>query len=509
MRYDARAMSDRANGAVYLVRSIEESDRSGALLPLSDREHASREALRALQLTGERLRSDDRQGDLRQALSFRADRLLSPLAHKYPVIDEVLDHTHWPPWLSWGVLVGALACGLVLAALDGAHRVDILAFPFVGVVFWNAAVYLALVTAWLRRRGPTEPRAPWSSRTLMRSVARPLRALARRTSTVHAALGEAVAHFVTDWTARAGPLLAQRLRRLLHLGSASLALGLLAGLYLRGIVFRYEAGWDSTFLRAEHVRRVIDIVYGLPALLTGLQLPATAAEVAALRWSATTDGANAAPWIHLIAAALVLYVILPRSLLAVAAALQEWRLRQAPWSNEMSAYARRVLGATVRGTTAYTIQVVPYACELDAAKLAALGPELEARLGGNVALEPRRGIDYGGEDHAVSRLAMAEGVRFDASVVLLSLAATPEAENHGAALRAIRDHTEGSRTAPLLVVAIDEAGFAARFAHDRTLAHRLEERRSLWRDFVAGYGLEAWFVDLGAGARAGRTIAPA
>src|SRR6188474_2617925 len=124
MRYDARAMSDRANGAVYLVRSIEESDRSGALLPLSDREHASREALRALQLTGERLRSDDRQGNLRQALSFRADRLLSPLAHKYPVIDEVLDHTHWPPWLSWGVLVGALACGLVLAALDGAHRVD-------------------------------------------------------------------------------------------------------------------------------------------------------------------------------------------------------------------------------------------------------------------------------------------------------------------------------------------------------------------------------------------------
>ena len=508
MRYDARTMSDRANGAVYLARSIEESDRSGALLPLSDREHASREALRALELTGERLRSDDGQRDLRRALRFRADRLLSPLAQKYPVIDEVLDRTHWPPWLTWGVLIGALACGLVLAALDGRHRIDILAFPFLGVIVWNAVVYLALVTAWLRRRGPTEPRAPWSSRTLMRSVARPLRALARRTATVHTALGEALAHFVTDWTARAGPLLAQRMRRLLHLGSASLALGLLAGLYLRGMVFRYEAGWDSTFLTTENVRRVIDIVYALPAQVTGFALPATAAEVGALRWSAPAQGVNAAPWIHLIAASLMLYIVLPRALLAVAAGLQEWRLRHAPWSAEMSAYARRVLGATVRGTTAYTIQVVPYACELDAGKLAVLGRELDARFGGNVALEPRQTIDYGGEDHAAGRLAVADGARFDASVLLLSLAATPEAENHGAALKAVREHTERSRTAPVLIIAIDESGFAARFSQDRTLAHRLAERRSLWQDFVAGYGLEAWFVDLG-GVQAGRTQTPA
>jgi hypothetical protein len=204
----------------------------------------------------------------------------------------------------------------------------------------------------------------------------------------------------------------------------------------------------------------------------------------------------------------MLYVIVPRSLLAVAAGLQEWRLRHAPWSSEMYGYARRVLGATVRGTTAYTIQVVPYACELDAAKLAILGSELETRLGGNVALEPRQAIDYGGEDHAAGRLAVAAGAVFDASVLLLSLAATPEAENHGATLKAIRDHTERSRTAPLLIIAVDESGFAARFSHDRTLAHRLEERRSLWRDFVAGYGLEAWFVDLSGGAQAGRANAP-
>jgi hypothetical protein len=502
-------MSDRADGAVFLAKAIEEADRAGTLLPFSDREQASRDTLRDLGLTGERLRSEAGQRDLRRALRIRAEKLLSPLEHKYPVIDEILDRAHWPPWLSWGVLIGALALGLVLAALDGLHRIDILAFPFLGVIAWNVVVYLALLTAWLRRHAPTEPRTHWTSRTMMRSVARPLRALARRTSTVHTALGEAMAHFVTDWTARSGPLLAQRLHRLLHFGSASLAVGLLAGLYLRGVVLRYDAGWDSTFLSPEHVRRVIAIVYGVPSWVTGIALPATAAQVAELRWSAATPGVNAAPWIHLIAAALVLYVIVPRSLLAAAAGATEWRRRQAPWSQEMTAYARRALGATARGTTAYTVQVVPYAFEPDPSMLDRLKLALESRLQGNVLLESRATLAYGDEAEAAARFLAPEGRSFDANVLLLNLAATPEAENHGATLKAIREQTERARSAPLLVVALDESAFATRFSRGGALAHRLDERRSLWREFVAGYGLEAWFVDLGAGAPVDVPLAPA
>jgi hypothetical protein len=502
-------MSDRAEGAVFLARAIEEADRTGVLLPFSDREQASRETLRELGLTGVRLRSDAGHRDLRRALRVRAHKLLSALEHKYPVVDEVLDGAHWPPWLSWGVLIGALALGLVLAALDGAHRIDILAFPFLGVIVWNVVVYAALLTAWLRRRVPNEPRTHWSSRTLIRSVARPLRALARRTATVHTVLGEAMTHFVTDWTSRSGPLLTQRLRRLLHLGSASLAVGLLAGLYLRGVVFRYDAGWDSTFLTPEDVRRVIAIVYGLPSWVTGIALPATAAEVTRLRWSAGTPGVNAAPWIHLIAAALLLYVIVPRALLAAAAGAAEWRRRQAPWSTEMTAYARRALGATARGTTSYTVQVVPYACEANPSMLGRLRAALEARLQGNVVLEPRATLAYGDEAEAATRFLATEDQSFDANVLLLNLAATPEAENHGVTLRSIRDQTERSRAAPLLIVALDESAFASRFARDSALAHRLDERRSLWRDFVAGYGLEAWFVDLGAGIRVDAPLAPA
>jgi hypothetical protein len=501
-------MSDRADGAVFLARAIEEADRTGALLPFSDREQASRDTLRELGLTGERLRDGAGQRDLRRAMRIRAGKLLSPLENKYPVVDEILDRAHWPSWLSWGLLISALALGLVLAALDGLHRIDILAFPFLGVVAWNLVVYLAFLTAWLRRRIPAEPRSHWASRSLMRSVARPLRSLARRTSSVHTVLGEALTHFVTDWTARSGPLLAQRLRRLLHLGSASLAVGLLAGLYLRGVVFRYDAGWDSTFLTPDHVRRVMTVVYGLPSLVTGIELPTTPEQVAELRWSAAT-GVNAAPWIHLIAAALLLYVIVPRSVLAAAAGAAEWRRRLAPWPNELTAYARRVLGATARGTTAYTVQVVPYAFEADPSTLGRLKTALESRLQGNVVLEPRPPLAYGDEAEADARFLAPEGRSFDANVLLLNLAATPEAENHGATLRALRERTERSRVAPLLIVALDESAFASRFARDGALAHRLEERRSLWREFVAGYGLEAWFVDPGAAPRANAPLAPA
>jgi hypothetical protein len=53
------------------------------------------------------------------------------------------------------------------------------------------------------------------------------------------------------------------------------------------MVFRYEAGWDSTFLTTEHVRRVIDI-----ARPRGDRLCSAGhgAEVGALRWSASAKG---------------------------------------------------------------------------------------------------------------------------------------------------------------------------------------------------------------------------
>jgi hypothetical protein len=503
-------MLDRAASGVLLVRSIEEADRAGELLPHGDREQASRETLRELDLSSETLRADGAARDLRHALDVRAERLLRPLELKYPIVADLLDRAHWPAWLTPLALAGAFATGFVLSALDGTRRVDILAFPFLGVIAWNLFVYLALATAWLRRKAPTASVPPSAAgKALARRLVRPLQRLTRRTASVHAALGAAFSQFVAQWGEAAAPLLAQRARRMFHLASATLALGLLTGLYMRGIALRYEAGWDSTFLSAGDARRVIGVVYGLPASLAHIVLPATDVETEALRWSTTGHGVNAAPWIHLIAVSLMLYVMLPRFALAFAASWREWSLRTAAWPPALLAYARRTFGATARGTTGSSVQVVPYACELDAHGSDRLAAALAARLGGEVRIEPAATIAYGDESAAERLFDVAGATPFDARVLLFSLAATPEIENHGAVLRAARDAATRSRDAAPLFVAIDESAFAARFGANVATSARLEERRQAWREFAAGHGVEAWIVDLGRNAGAGHELAPA
>ena len=56
----------------------------------------------------------------------------------------------------------------------------------------------------------------------------------------------------------------------MHLAAAVVAIGLVAGLYVRGTVLRYEAGWESTFLDASQVH----------ALLYLSQEPVNAEEIA-------------------------------------------------------------------------------------------------------------------------------------------------------------------------------------------------------------------------------------
>jgi hypothetical protein len=74
--------------------------------------------------------------------------------------------------------------------------------------------------------------------------------------------------------------------------------------------------------------------------------------------------------------------------------------------------------------------------------------------------------------------------------VVFSLAATPEAENHGAFIGAVA--TQVAPATPLVAI-VDEASFRRRFAQQPA---RLEERRAAWRDLLASRRLEPVFVDL-------------
>jgi len=492
-------MREDALARVLLVKAVEETDRTGELLPLADREHATRTVLRATDAPRAEMGESAAMHGSRvmRLLGERAERLLGPLSERYPVFRDILERSRLPGWATALVLLATFAAGVGLASLDGTRRINILAFPFLGVIAWNLAVYFVVAAGAVgavARGAPGARGAPHWTGTV---IARRLAGLVDRTSQVHAKLGEVVAHYATDWARVGGPLLAAHARRLLHLGAASLALGMIAGLYLRGIVFRYEAGWESTFLGPGAVRAILGLVFAPASALSGIELPRTDSAVAALRWTAGGGGGDAAPWIHLIAVTLAICVIAPRLVLGALARVDAWRWRRArALPDDLLAYTRSALGAVHAGHGSGEVVVVPYACDVSAETRGSLQRWLEAAFGRGAHMVLRPMVPYGEEARLRPGLDAGLGAASEGIVLLMSSAATPETENHGLAIAALRDASRSSRPALELRVVVDEATYARRFAGDATLARRIEERRGLWRAFVRGYGLDTEFVDL-------------
>jgi hypothetical protein len=94
-------------------------------------------------------------------------------------------------------------------------------------------------------------------------------------------------------------------------------------------------------------------------------------------------------------------------------------------------------------------------------------------------------------------------------VLLFSLAATPEHENHGAMVAGVRDWSAQNAAHGRLLVLIDEAPYAARMAVAGGADERMEERRRAWQAFVGAYALTPCFVALGRSAAAKGQSTPA
>jgi hypothetical protein len=121
------------------------------------------------------------------------------------------------------------------------------------------------------------------------------------------------------WLDAAGALPLVRLQRILHGAAAALAVGAVAGMFVRGVFFEYAMVWRSTFVRdPDTVAVLLRFVLGPAAWLTGHPLP-TADD--AQRMFAP-DGVPAAPWITLWAVTAALFVVVPRALLMLAATVR-------------------------------------------------------------------------------------------------------------------------------------------------------------------------------------------
>ena len=137
--------------------------------------------------------------------------------------------------------------------------------------------------------------------------------------------------------------------------------------------------------------------------------------------------------------------------------------------------------------------MTPYAFEPPPGTVENLAGLLSRAFGRGAHPELRAAIAYGGEN-AIPAAFDADAHRVAGRVLLMNLASTPETENHGAAIVAARDHARRARPEQPLLVVVDESAYAARFAAGAAAPGRLEERRRLWREFVAGYGVEVAFT---------------
>ena len=116
----------------------------------------------------------------------------------------------WPAWVGWLLVLAAFLLGIGTDAVGSASRtVNILAPPLLLLMLWNMAVYVFIAANFLSKSRHFK---------LPKLDATQAIALARGTTVMHCA-------------------------------AAALALGALLAMYWRGLVFDYQALWQSTFCR--------------------------------------------------------------------------------------------------------------------------------------------------------------------------------------------------------------------------------------------------------------------
>lgn len=450
---------------VIAIRAVETADGARGLWSDDDRAWASRAAAEVV--------GADAAPEV--FVARRAALAVEKLGARQPALLRTLRAMQWRPWVGGAIVAIAFVLGMFIDQVDRTQRINILAPPVLLLLVWNVAIYVVIVASYIVRYGDA------TDGPLRRVVARaaggrlPL-------NRIGGAMRGPILAFVTDWVTRATPLHGARAARILHFAAAALALGVIAGLYLRGLGLEYLANWQSTFLEAPTVRAIVAFAYAPGSLLTGITVP-DAAAVAALRAPA---GANAAQWIHLMAATVAAVVVAPRLLLAVlAGAIERHRATRMLLSLD-EPYFHRLLRGFRGGPT--RVRVIPYSYALPADAVAGLESVIARVFGGSAAMLVSQPVAYGDEIAATDD-AKSTGTTL---VVLFNASATPEREVQGAMLASL---AAGATGAIACVALVDEGAWALRW---RAEPSRITDRRAAWQRLGEEAGVPVVFADLSA-----------
>lgn len=463
-------MNEREALLTTALRAVETVDRDGRLWTDDDRAWASHAAAEVV-------------GEGASAAAFvarRADLAFERLRTRDEAFVAAVEGLGWRSWIGTAVIVLAFLAGVVIDHLGSGQRINLLAPPILGLLVWNLTVYLLIVVGWLRHQPGQAPAWTSARRILVRWATGIDGWLRQRGRHLPASV---LARLVSDWSGVAAPLYAARAARILHLAAALFAVGVVAGFYFRGLAFEYRAGWESTFLGSQAVHRLLALMLAPGVWLTGQPLPGVEA-LDAIRFGVSPPTENAALWLHRLAATIVIVVVAPRLVLALANARLE-RQRSARLIERFDdPYFQRLLRGYRPAPLGLT--VIPYSYQPLPAALAGLQQVLARVFGSSAAMRCTPPVRYGDED------VLPSAARLDGNAplfALFSLAATPERETQGAFVRALRAFASG---VPVLLL-VDEGPWRARFAADE---RRLAERRAAWRGQFSDLALVPIFLDL-------------
>lgn len=327
-------MRQRALQALLLAHAIEQTDLAGDAVSHDDRAQASLEAADGRPLPDADNVPAQINGDTERFLVRRADVLLGRLRVRSPGIDRVLAAAAGARGLDRTLLALGFILGVALAFADGG-RIDIFAYPLIGLVLWNLIAYVVLIVRTFRTPGKASQETAaslrdgffrrWLARLYANRVRARIDAFITHSIGFNAPLAPGLRRFAADWCEIGRPVFRERVRRLLHLAAILAAAGLMAGYDFRGWMLRQAAGWSSTVFGPSSAHTALVTLYGAASGVAGVRIP-SAQDLLALAWTShTTGGGPAGQWLYLIGWTAILYIVLPRLIAVILTTLTLWR----------------------------------------------------------------------------------------------------------------------------------------------------------------------------------------
>lgn len=450
---------------ITLVRVLETRDNAG-LWTADDAKEATRETM---ELLGAKAPFD-------QFVARRAECFLSKIGKHSANSTINLKVPRWPIFVARLLVVVAMVIGFIIDHLASDQRVNIVEFPLVGLILWNLLIFLGIFVRWLaalvpsgHKRGGvlTEMPGKWH---LWEGMTAP-----------NGSANQRIYRFREEWISLSARLNQVRLELFFHMAAMSFTFGTLGSLYVRGFFKEYRAGWESTFFSADSIHAIASFVLTPGAIILNMQIP-DVQHIATLRFP-ESSGEIARDWIHLYAASILVWIIIPRALLAIANGYSRWRLQRS-FPLPITGTYFNTLRAIRRDGKAVAL-AIPFRYELTQQINSNLSKLLQHIYGLTVDVSIQHPVLMG-DDTSDWKAALGSDEHI-AVFVIFNLTATAEPDTHGRLMKQVQKDVSG-RTS--IIPIVDTSCYA-----DRDI-ERFRQRCNQWRSVLNEVRCKPLFLDL-------------